>query len=113
MEILSRPYSSDKTLDLGLDEEVAIGERLTWKTSPKPPSPMLRKIPLPEGCKSTQDRSLHLASLASCFRSSVTCAAAPAVTPASERILEFSGDVTDKSQAAVIIFWSHIVNIIN
>ena len=50
----------------------------------------------------THPRSLHLASLASCFRSSVACAAAPAVTPASERILEFSGDVTDKSQAAVL-----------
>ena len=48
----------------------------------------------------THPRSLHLASLASCFRSSVACAAAPAATPASVRILECSGDVTDKSQAA-------------
>ena len=47
-------------------------------------------------------RSQHLASLVSCFWSSVAYAAAPAVTPASERILEFSGDVTDKSQAAVL-----------
>ena len=47
-------------------------------------------------------RSLHLTSLASCFRSSVACAAAPAVSPASERILEFSSDLTDVSQAAVL-----------
>ena len=32
----------------------------------------------------------------------MACAAAPAVTPASERILEFSGDVTDKLQAVVL-----------
>ena len=47
-------------------------------------------------------RSLHLASLASRFQSSVACAAAPAVTPASERICEFSSDVSDMSQAAVL-----------
>eukprot|EP00731_Ephydatia_muelleri_P006606 Em0003g854a len=48
-----------------------------------------------------QPNSLHFTSLASCFLSSVACAAAPAVTPASDIMFEFSGEVTDMSQAAV------------
>eukprot|EP00731_Ephydatia_muelleri_P021616 Em0014g207a len=48
-----------------------------------------------------QPNSLHFTSLASRFLSSVACAAAPAVTPASDIMFEFSGEVTDMSQAAV------------
>ena len=48
----------------------------------------------------TQPSSAHLASLAQCFVSSATKAADPAVTLASGKMLETSGDVTVKSKAA-------------
>ena len=48
----------------------------------------------------TQPSSAHLASLARCFLSSAAKAADPAVTLASGKMLETSGDVTVKSKAA-------------
>ena len=48
----------------------------------------------------TQPSSAHLESLALCFLSSPAKAADPAVTLASGKLLEVSGDVTVKSNAA-------------
>ena len=48
----------------------------------------------------TQPSSAHLESLALCFLSSAAKAADPAVTLASGKLLEVSGDVTVKSNAA-------------
>eukprot|EP00731_Ephydatia_muelleri_P008988 Em0004g1326a len=96
---LSRPYSSDRTADLGLDDVMARREARLENDS-------IASFPHAPYDSTTrgihnQPNSLHFTSLASCFLSSVACAAAPAVTPASDIMFEFSGEVTDMSQAAV------------
>ena len=45
-------------------------------------------------------KALHLGSFSMCLRSSVDNAAAPADNPATDKTLEFSGDVTEISKAA-------------
>ena len=94
---MSRPYSSDRTADLGLDDDMARREARLENDS-------IASFPHAPYDSTTrgihnQPNSLHFTSLASCFLSSVTCTVAQA---ASDIMFEFSGEVTDMSQAAVL-----------
>ena len=62
--------------------------------------PNTHRSPQLLGCMHTQPSSAHLESLALCFLSLAAKAADPAVTLASGKLLDVSGDVTVKPNAA-------------
>ena len=86
------------TTDLGLEHAIASLDANCAKvlTASWPHAPYVSTT---KGMH-TQPNSTHLASLLLCFLISEAWAATPEDTPASERISEFSGEVTQKSKAA-------------
>ena len=54
-------------------------------------------------CPMPHPNSAHFASLAVCFLSSAASDAAPALAPAADKTLEFSGETTEMSKAAGLL----------